>query len=246
MSFYHEKGIPVEAIKLYFATIMNSNFEGWFLQNSNISYRNFTFTFNKMSKSGPIFDLEKVINISKNYLSRLSAKEVYDNLLVWANEFDKSFATLITKYKDYTIEILNIEREQKKPRKDFSCYSEIKSYIWYMYDELFDDENNYEWQNITNTDEIKNILDVYINKYYNISDDKDMWFAKMKSLSDELGYASNTKDYKDNSDKYKGSIVDVSMVIRVALTTKSMTPDLYEIMKLLGKDRIKSRFDYFN
>ncbi len=246
VSFYHEKGIPVEAIKLYFATIMNSNFEGWFLQNSNISYRNFTFTFNKMSKSGPIFDLEKVINISKNYLSRLSAKEVYDNLLVWANEFDKSFATLITKYKDYTIEILNIEREQKKPRKDFSCYSEIKSYIWYMYDELFDDENNYEWQNITNTDEIKNILDVYINKYYNISDDKDMWFAKMKSLSDELGYASNTKDYKDNSDKYKGSIVDVSMVIRVALTTKSMTPDLYEIMKLLGKDRIKSRFDYFN
>ena len=244
VSFYHEKGIPVEAIKLYFATIMNSNFEGWFLQNPDKSYRNFNFAFNKMSKSGPIFDLEKVINISKNYLSRLSAKEVYDNLLVWANEFDKDFANLITKYKDYTINILNIEREQKKPRKDFSCYSEIKSHIWYMYEELFNIENkNYEWQNVTNKDEIKNILDDYINKYYDVNDDKDMWFEKMKLLANELGYASNTKDYKDSPDKYKGSIVDISMVIRVALTTKSMTPDLYEIMRLLGIDEIKKRIN---
>ena len=242
VSFYHEKGIPVEAIKLYFATIMNSNFEGWYLQNPDKSYRDFKFSFNKMSKSGPIFDLEKIINISKNYLSRLSAKEVYDNLLVWADKFDKDFATLIKKYKDYTINILNIEREQKKPRKDFSCYSEIKSHIWYMYEELFNTENkNYEWQNITNKDEIKNILDSYINKYYNVSDDKEVWFEKMKLLAEELGYAANVKDYKNNQEAYKGSIVDISMVIRVALTTKSMTPDLYEIMKLLGTDEIKKR-----
>ena len=244
VSFYHEKGIPVEAIKLYFATIMNSNFEGWYLQNPDKSYRDFKFSFNKMSKSGPIFDLQKIINISKNYLSRLSAKEVYDNLLVWANKFDKEFANLITKYKDYTINILNIEREQKKPRKDFSCYSEIKSHIWYMYEELFDIENkNYEWQNIIDKEEIKNILDNYINKYYDANDDKNMWFEKMKLLANELGYASNTKDYKDSPDQYKGSIVDVSMVIRVALTTKSMTPDLYEIMKLLGVDEIKKRIN---
>ena len=242
VSFYHEKGIPVEAIKLYFATIMNSNFEGWYLQNPDKSYRDFKFSFNKMSKSGPIFDLEKIINISKNYLSRLSAKEVYDNLLVWADKFDKDFASLIKKYKDYTINILNIEREQKKPRKDFSCYSEIKSHIWYMYEELFNTENkNYEWQNITNKDEIKNILESYINKYYNASDDKDVWFEKMKLLAEELGYAANVKDYKNNQEAYKGSIVDISMVIRVALTTKSMTPDLYEIMKLLGTDEIKKR-----
>lgn len=242
VSFYHEKGIPVEAIKLYFATIMNSNFEGWYLQNPDKSYRDFKFSFNKMSKSGPIFDLEKIINISKNYLSRLSAKEVYDNLLVWADKFDKDFATLIKKYKDYTINILNIEREQKKPRKDFSCYSEIKSHIWYMYEELFNTENkNYEWQNITNKDEIKNILESYINKYYNVSDDKEVWFEKMKLLAEELGYAANVKDYKNNQEAYKGSIVDISMVIRVALTTKSMTPDLYEIMKLLGTDEIKKR-----
>ena len=243
VSFYHEKGIPVEAIKLYFATIMNSNFEGWLLQNPDKSFRDFEFSFNKMSKSGPLFDLEKVINISKNYLSRLSAVEIYENLLIWAKEFDAQFANLITKYKEYTIGILNIEREQKKPRKDFSCYSEIKSYIWYMYDELFDNVH-YEWQNVNNTEEIKTILLDYIDNYYNDNDDKDSWFNRMKELSEKYGYCSNIKEYKENPDNYKGSIVDISMVLRVALTTKSMTPDLYEIMKLLGKERIKSRFDY--
>ena len=243
VSFYHQKGIPVEAIKLYFATIMNSNFEGWYLQNPNKSYRDFEFSFNKMSKSGPLFDLEKVINISKNYLSRLSASEVYDNLLIWAKEFDIEFANLITKYKDYTIAILNIEREQKKPRKDFSCYSEIKSYIWYMYDELFTNIH-YEWQNIDDIDIIRIILVDYIDNYYNDIDDKETWFNRMKELSDKYGYCSNIKEYKENPNKYKGSIIDISTVLRVALTTKSMTPDLYEIMKLLGRDRIKSRFDY--
>lgn len=243
VSFYHEKGIPVEAIKLYFATIMNSTFEEWYLQNPNKSYRDFEFSFNKMSKSGPLFDLEKVMNISKNYLSRLSASEVYNNLLIWAKEFDFEFANLITKYKDYTIAILNIEREQKKPRKDFSCYSEIKSYIWYMYDELFTNIH-YEWQNIDDIDTIKTILFDYIDNYYNDFDDKETWFNKMKELSEKYGYCPNIKEYKENPNKYKGSIIDVSMVLRVALTTKTMTPDLYEIMRLLGKVRIKSRFDY--
>ncbi len=243
VAFYHEKGIPVEAIKLYFATIMNSNFEEWYLQNPNKSYRNFEFSFNKMSKSGPLFDLEKVINISKNYLSRLSSIEVYDSLLNWTKEFDTEFANLIKKYKDYTIAILNIEREQKKPRKDFSCYSEIKSYIWYMYDELFTNIH-YEWQNIDDIDTIKTILFDYIDNYYDDIDDKETWFNRMKELSNKYGYCSNIKEYKENPNKYKGSIIDISTVLRVALTTKSMTPDLYEIMKLLGKEKIKSRFEY--
>lgn len=124
---------------------MNSNFDSWYLQNPTKSYRDFEFSFSKMSKNGALFDLDKIINISRNYISKLSAIEVYDNLLKWSEEFDKPFAELIAKYKQYTIDILNIEREQKKPRKDFSCYSEIKSYIWYMYNELFNNFE-YEWQ----------------------------------------------------------------------------------------------------
>lgn len=240
-SYYHEKGVPVEAIKLYFATLMNSNFEGWYNTNPDKTYRDFSFSFAKMSKCGPLFDLDKIVNISKNHISKLSAKEVYDNLLTWALEFDNDFANLITKYKDYTISILNIEREQKKPRKDYSCYSEIKNSIFYMYNELF--TNNYEWQNIKDINEIKNILNDYINNYYDINDDKDNWFNKIKLLSDKYGYASDMKEYKEYSENYKGSIVDITTIIRVALTTKSNTPDLYEIMKILGKDRIIKRIN---
>ena len=240
--YYHEKGIPVEAIKLYFATLMNSNFDEWYLLNPDKSYREFNFAFNKMSKNGALFDLEKIINISRNYISKLTAVQVYNNLLEWSLEFDKKFADLIKKYKDYTINILNIEREQKKPRKDFSSYSEIKSYIWYMYKELFVNVN-YEWQKINNLKDIKTILTDYINNYYNINDDKETWFNKMKELSEKYNYCSNIKEYKNNPDNYKGSIIDISMVIRVAITSKSITPDLYEIMRLLGTNEIKNRIN---
>ncbi len=240
ISYHHEKGIPVEAVKLYFATLLNSNFEGWLLQNPDKSYRDFKFTFDKMSKSGSLFDMEKLTNISKNYLSKLKASEVFDLLDEWTKEFDTEFNELINKYKDYTINVLNIEREQKKPRKDFAFYSEIKEQIWYMFDELFED-STYDF-GVNNIDDVKEIINLYFDKYYDENDDKETWFNKIKSLSDELGYASDMRDYKENPDNYKGSVADISNIIRVALTTKTTTPDLYEIMKLLGKDRIEKRF----
>ena len=242
-TYYHEKGVPVEAIKLYFATLMNSNFDGWYLQNPTSSYRDFEFSFSKMSKNGALFDLEKIINISKNYISRLTKDEVYNALLEWANEFDQEFAVLITKYADYTKAILNIEREQQKPRKDFAKWEDVKASLWYMYDELFINDS-YEWGKINNLDEIKMILDKYFSNYYDINDDKDTWFNKVKELTDSLdGYTSDMKAYKENPDNYKGNVADISTVIRVAITTKSMTPDLYEILKLLGKERIKKRIE---
>lgn len=237
--FYHERGIPKEAIKMYFATLLNSNFEEWYLQNQDKSYRDFTFTFNKMSKSGPLFDLEKLLNISRNYISKLTKDEVYKNLLEWTGTYDKEFNNLLVKYEDYTKNVLNIEREQKKPRKDYSCYSDIKSQIFYMYEELYN-PTSYEWGKIDDKKEIIKILKTYMEKYFNITD-KEAWFNNIKDLTDELGYCSNMKEYKENPDKYKGSVADISTVIRVALTSRSMTPDLYEIMRLLGKDRIKER-----
>ena len=239
VSFYHERGIPKEAIKMYFATLLNSNFEEWYLQNQDKSYRDFTFTFNKMSKSGPLFDLEKLLNISRNYISKLTKDEVYKNLLEWTGTYDKEFNNLLVKYEDYTKNVLNIEREQKKPRKDYSCYSDIKSQIFYMYEELYN-PTSYEWGKIDDKKEIIKILKTYMEKYFNITD-KEAWFNNIKDLTDELGYCSNMKEYKENPDKYKGSVADISIVIRVALTSRSMTPDLYEIMRLLGKDRIKER-----
>jgi len=242
MSYYFELGIPTEAVHLYLMTIANTNFEQWYDQNKDKSIDDFKFDFKKISSSGALFDLEKLINISRNYISYLKADDVYDRVLSWAEVYDKELYELLSKYKEYTINLFSIERYQKKPRKDFESWSMVKNNIWYMYDELFTDVT-YDFQKINNKDEIKNILNKYLEKYYNEEDDKDTWFNKIKELCDELGYASNMKDYKENPDNYKGNIADVSTVIRVALTSSSMTPDLYELMKLLGSTRIKERIN---
>lgn len=242
MSYYHKLGIPYEAVRLYLATITSSSFEEWYLHNSDKSIEDYKFEFKKMSKSAGLFDLEKLNNICKNYLSRLTADDIYQRIANYLEQYDKDFYNIFSRDKSYSTSILNIERNQKKPRKDLGCYKDFKKEMWYMYDELFNGFE-YNFQKITDRNEIRNILNTYINKYYNELDDKDTWFNKMKELCDELGYASDMKEYKNNPDNYKGSVADVSMVIRVALTTKSMTPDLYEIMKLLGKDRIINRIN---
>ena len=243
VSYYHEKGIPVEAVKLYLMTIGNSNFEEWLNQNPTASIDDFKFSFNKMSASGSLFDLEKLINISRNYISRLSAEEVYNRALKYTEEFDKEFYNILKKYKDYSISMFNIERTIKKPRKDYTSFSDIKNYTWYMFDEFFNKEINYQFQTINDIEEIKKILTIYIDKYYNYEDDEQTWFEKVKELSNELGYAKEVKEYKENPDNYKGHVGDVSMVLRVALTSCSMTPNLYQIMKLFGKERVVNRFN---
>ena len=241
ISYYHEKGIPTEAVLLYLCTVANSNFEMWYLQNKDKTIDDFKLEFKKISASGSLFDVDKLLNISKNYISLLSAVDVYNNTLEYSKNYDNELYELLTKYKDYSINVMNIEREQKKPRKDLAMFSDFRKQNWYMYDELFTNLN-YEWQNITDKEEIKNILNLYISKY-DVNDDKDTWFNKMKEVCDTLGYASDMKAYKENPNNYKGNIADVSNVLRVGLTTKSMTPDLYEIMKLLGKERMEKRFN---
>ncbi len=246
VSFYHEKGIPIEAVKLYLTTIANSNFESWYDANKDKTIDDFKLDFKKISASGTLFDLDKMLNISKNYISRLKASEVYEASLKWALEFDKELYDLLTKYKDYSINLFNIEREQKKPRKDYSCYSDIKNQIWYMYDELFDTKenvySNVEIKKYYNSD----ILFDYINNYYNSNDTKDEWYEKVKQLATKYGFAANVKDYKENPDDYNGHVGDVCEFIRVAITSLTMTPDLYELLKLLGEDRIKNRFNKFS
>ena len=241
ISYYHEKGIPTQAVLLYLCTVANSNFEMWYLQNKDKTIDDFKLEFKKISASGSLFDVDKLLNISKNYISLLSAVDVYNNTLEYSKNYDNELFDLLTKYKDYSINVMNIEREQKKPRKDLAMFSDFRKQNWYMYDELFNNLN-YEWQNITNKEDIKNILNLYISKY-DVNDDKDTWFNKMKEVCDLLGYASDMKAYKENPNNYKGNIADVSNVLRVSLTTKSMTPDLYEIMKLLGKERMEKRFN---
>lgn len=241
MSYYTEKGYPEEAVIEALMTIINSNYEEWHTNNPDKTFRDFTFSPKKMSSSGALFDLEKLNNISRDVISKMTKEELLERSLNWANKFDEELKELIEKDKEYYMNIINIERCQKKPRKDYETYSDIKNYIWYMYDELFiKEDKTYEF-NGTDIEEVRNVLKTYFDKYYDVSFDKDTWFNKMKEAAEEMGYCANMKEYKLNSDNYKGSIADFSMIIRVALTTKTTTPDLYEIMKLLGTDRIKER-----
>lgn len=244
VSYYHEKGIPKEAVKLYVMTVANSNFEMWLEQNPTKGISDFVFDFKKVSPSGSLFDFEKLLNISKNYISHLLKEEVYQELLTYTKEFDIEFFNILLKYPEYSQNIFNIEREQKKPRKDYVMYSTIKNEVWYMFDEYFSGNLNYIFDKVNDKKEISEILKTYLEKYYVFDHDETTWFEKIKELAISLGYA-DTKEYKLNPDQYKGSVADIAAVIRVALTTTNQTPNLYQIMKLLGEERVKERLEKF-
>ena len=242
MSYYEELGYPTLAVIESLMTIINSNYEEWHTSNPDASFLDFKYSPEKMSSSGALYDLAKLDDISKNIISKMTKEELYEASYEWSKKYSESLKNIIEKDPEYYKAILNIEREQIKPRKDIAKYSDIESLIWYMYDELFNPED-YEWGKVTDKEEINKILKTYMDKYY--TDNKEVWFSKVKELSDELGYASNMKDYKKNPDNYKGNVADIATVLRVALTSKSQTPDLCEIMKIIGKDRIINRYKKF-
>jgi len=237
MTYYDEQGYPIYAVIEAVMTIANSNYETWREAHPTSPFTDFPFSPKKMSSSGALFDLDKLDNISKNYISKLTKEEVYENTLNWSKKYDSDFYDILIKYKDYSMSIYNIEREQKKPRKDYVKFSEIKDKTWYMYDEYFTKERTFEY----NIEETRKVLNTYLDHYFNINDTQEVWFNKIKDMCNNLGYASDMKDYKINSDKYKGSVVDITNMIRIALTTLTTTPNLYDIMQILGSERIEKR-----
>ena len=242
MTYYSEMGYPTLAVIESLMTIINSNYEEWHRDNPDKKFTEFSFSASKMSTSGALYDLMKLDDISKNIISKMSKDELYEESLNWANKYSEDLKKLIEKDPEYYKSIINIEREQEKPRKDIAKYSDIENLIWYMYDDIYESrEKEFEWKNINDIEEIKKILNVYLDKYIELND-KEVWFNNIKLMCDELGYASNMKEYKKEPEKFKGNVADVSTVLRVALTSKSMTPDLFEIMNLFGIDRIKNRY----
>ena len=244
MFYYEEKGYPTLAVIDAVLTIANSNFEEWRTNNPDKPFYEFPFSPKKMSSSGALFDLDKLDNISKNYISKMSASKLYEEYLTWAKKYDEHVYELISKYKEDTINFLNIERETKKPRKDYENYSSIFPKTWYMYDEEWNKTISYEFTKIINKDEIKSIMQACLDQY-DSNDVEEVWFSKIKELCDQMGYQSNMKVYKENPDQYKGSIADFTTVIRVVLTTSNMTPNLYDIMKILGRKRMIERLNIF-
>ena len=242
VSYYKELGIPKEAVKEYLLNIANSNFENWRRANPDLDISEFDLQLNKMSVSGALFDMTKLLDVGKTVISKFSAEKVYDETIKWAKQYDKELENILQD-KDYALKVLGIERGNKKPRKDIAKWSDIKYIIEYMYDnEFYSKVQNYEYQVIKEKQDIEKVLNSYIEKYYDENDDKQTWFDKIKELSGEMGFAKEVKEFKANPDKYKAHVGDVSTVLRIALTGRTNTPDMYEIMKILGKDKIKERF----
>lgn len=243
VSYYEEIGIPSLAVKEYLLNIANSTFENWRRQNKDASLEEFDFKLNKMSVSGALFDMVKLQDVSKIVISKMTAEEVYEKSLDWANRHDEELAKMLED-KEYSLKVLGIERGNAKPRKDIAKWSDVKENIIYMYDEKFlNQEEEYQYQTINEKEEINKILDLYIEKYYNPEDDKQTWFNKIKELAGEMGYAKEVKEFKANPGMYKAHVGDVSTVLRIALTKRSNTPDMYEIMNVLGKTNVIKRFE---
>ena len=241
-SYYGEIGIPALAVKEYLLNIANSSFENWRRQNKDKSIDEFDFQLNKMSVSGALFDMVKLNDVSKIVISRYSAEEVYKESMKWAQKYDKELLEILSN-KEYSLKVLGIERGNAKPRKDIAKWSDVKDNIIYMYDEKFQNNKEYPYQVINEKAEINKIIDLYIEKYYDEKDDKQTWFDKIKQLSGEMGYAKEVKEFKANPEMYKAHVGDVSTVLRVALTGRTNTPDMYEIMQVLGKESVLNRFE---
>ncbi len=242
VSYYAQEGIPAEAVKEYLLNIANSSYENWRRANPDKAIDEFELQLNKMSVSGALFDMVKLLDVSKIVISKMTAEEVYENAMNWAKKYDKELEKLLQD-KEYALKIFGIERGNKKPRKDISKWSEVKENISYMYEEKFEkDKSEYPYQVINDKESIEKILKLYIEKYYDENDDKQTWFDKIKELAGEMGYAKEVKEFKANPEMYKAHVGDVSTVLRVALTKRTNTPDMYEIMQVLGKDEMKNRF----
>lgn len=243
VSYYKEEGIPVEAVKEYLLNIANSSFENWRRANPDKNIEEFDFKLNKMSVSGALFDMVKLLDIGKTVISKMTAEEVYDNVFDWAKKYNKELEEML-KDKDYSLKVFSIERGNKKPRKDISKWAEVQENIQYMYDEKFFNSNiEYPYQVINSKEDINKILSLYIEKYFDENDDKEMWFNKIKDLAGECGYAREVKEFKANPGMYKAHVGDVSTVLRVALTGRTNTPDMYEIIKVLGKESVLKRLE---
>ena len=238
--FFAEQGYPTESVIEYLMTIAASDFEDWRRANPTADYKTFKFNTKKMSSSGALFDTDKLNDVSKTVISKMSSCEVVSRLLDWSEEFDKEFYDILSADKDYAKAVFSIDRDVPKPRKDIIKWNDAKQYSEYLFDSLF--VPNFELPEKINKADAVTILSAYKN-VYDETHDNQAWFETIKSICPAANFATDTKEYKANPEKYAGSPGDASTIIRVAITGRTNTPDLCSIMKLLGRERAIKRID---
>lgn len=244
VKYYDENGIPIEALHLYLATITNTNFEEWYINNSDKDISEFEFSFDKQAVGGTSFDEAKLVNLCKTYFSRKSGEEVYNETHAWALKHDTEYAKLLEDNKDDMIKFFNIEKDGDRPRKDIAKYSDVKEEFSYAIDSIFKAENYSKFEGEKRYD-VALVTD-YVDNVLNLDVTNEEWFNAVKEFAAANGYAANPKDYKKNPEDYKGHVGDVCEAIRVMVTGRTKSPDLFSIMKVLGKEKIKERIELFN
>ena len=237
LTYYKAEGFPVQAMREYLMTVLNSNFEDWRRANPDADIETFKFSPKKLNPAGSLFDYAKLVDVSKNVISRMSAEEVYGLLTAWAEEFDSDFAQKLKADPDFATRILAIGRGGKKPRKDMATWQEAKPYMGFFYDEYleapcFDEKFDKAV--------IRSALTKFLERF-NFQDDANTWFDKVKEITTELGFTTDMKAYKADPSAYPGTVADISTFLRLAVTGKTNSPDLYTVMQILGYDATVSR-----
>lgn len=245
VAYFLKSGYPIESVKEYLFTIINSDFENWKRSNKMVSNDEFEMKLKKINTSGALFDNVKLNDVSKEVISRMDSKEVLEAVLAWSREYNKEVYDIISNDLEYSKKIFALERDgAKKIRKDIYKWEDILPTFFYFFDEYYekDIKDGYDFK-ITeklSKDVIFDVIDRYL-KEYDSTHDKDEWFSVMKDVAAKLGFCTNMKEYKENPDNYIGSIADFSDIIRVCITNRHNTPDIYSIMQILGKDKVMGR-----
>ena len=237
LTYYKAEGFPVEAVYEYILTILNSNFEDWRRANPDAPADTFKFSPKKLNPAGSLFDYAKLTDVSKNVISRMDAEKVYTLLTEWAKEFDSDFGEKLAADPAYATSILAIGRGGKKPRKDLAVWKDAKPYMGFFYDEYLEAP---QFDEKFEKSVVLDALTRFLSKF-DISDDANTWFNKVKEITEEMGFTSDMKAYKADPAAYKGTVADISTFIRQATTGKTNSPDLYTVMQILGYDRTVAR-----
>lgn len=237
LTYYKAEGFPIPSVREYIMTVLNSNFEDWRRANPDADIESFKFSPKKLNPAGSLFDYAKLVDVSKNVISRMSAETVYAQLTEWAQEFQPDFGRKLTDDPDYAKAILAIGRGGKKPRKDLATWVDAKEYMGFFYDEylekpVFDEKFDKAL--------IADVLDRFLDGF-DMTDDSTAWFNKVKAITEAIGFTTDMKAYKQSPEAFPGTVADVSTFLRLAVTGKTNSPDLYTVMHLLGHDRTVER-----
>lgn len=238
LSFYEEKGYFPQAVREYIMVLLNSDYEEWRLANPETPLEDFPVHLDKMATSGALFDMVKFEDVCKETLVRLSEEEIADFVIAWAQKYHQDIYEVIAPERDSFVKLLAIGRDGKKPRKDLVHAEQIVAFTKYFFDAWFVQEDALP-DNIP-ADEAVAILNDYLATYDH-QDDNEAWFNKIRTITEERGYAVRPKDYKKNPDAYKGHVGDVSTVVRLAITGRRNAPDIWSIQQVLGEEKTIAR-----